>query len=154
MLKLGLREYSESWIWPQELTDFQSNPDKPNYWANTWALVREQNFKGTNRFLIGADQAVQMHRWHRYTEFWQDAIVMLRAQTDSLDALLEQLIQTHAWNKQDIEHWRSRVLVLDPVEASSSAIREALSDPTRRQNPINALDQSVHTYILEHGLYL
>ena len=154
MLQLGLRRCSGTWIWPQELLDFQSNPQKPNYWADTWALVREQNFNGTNRFLIGADQAVEMHRWHRYTEFWRDAVVMLRQGSQSVDALMDQLKQVGVWETDDIEHWRSRVVVGVPkVDASSSAIRASLSDPTRRTKPIQGLDEQVQAYILEHGLY-
>jgi nicotinate-nucleotide adenylyltransferase len=154
MLTIGLRDDQRTWVWEQELVDQQEHPDQPSYWAQSWEAIGRMGLKGENRFLIGADQAGSMHRWHRYTEFWRDAVVMLRQGSESVDALMDQLKQVGVWETDDIEHWRSRVVVGVPtVDASSSAIRASLSDPTRRTKPIQGLDEQVQAYILEHGLY-
>ncbi|MCH8508895.1 MAG: hypothetical protein LAT64_09040, partial [Phycisphaerales bacterium] len=80
MLRLALRGgrgRARWWIWTQELEDAALNPGRPSYWADTWAIAR-RTFTGERAFLIGTDQALSMHRWRRYTEYWRDALVMLR----------------------------------------------------------------------------
>lgn len=153
MLALAVAQIPDAEIWEQELSDAPLNPDQPSYWADTWAIVQSMHLPGTNRFLIGADQALSMHRWHRYSEYWQDAVVMLRAQRDNPDTLIERLDALGVWSSKQLEHWRSLVVPVETIDASSTAIRDALGNPSRRKNPIAGLDDRVHQYILEHGLY-
>ncbi len=153
MLELALQNQCGWEIWEQELRDAPMNPNQPSYWADTWAIIDRLNMPGLNRFLIGADQALSMHRWHRYTEFWQDALVMLRANSDSAELLIDELTKLNIWSAQDIAHWRRCIGVVPMIDVSSSAIRAALRDPARRANPIDGLAPQVQAYILEHDLY-
>lgn len=154
MLKIALENSPNCEIWHQELVDARLNPDQPSYWADTWAIIQNMSMKGTNRFLIGADQAQSMHKWKRYNEFWKGAIVMLRQGTDSSDQLIEQLDALGIWSVDDLNHWRRSVIIVPTIDASSTFIRDALRDPTTRSRPIRGLDPKVHAYILEHALYL
>ena len=153
MLNIALSELSDWKIWEQELADAKLNGNKPSYWADTWAIVAQMKLPGINRFLIGADQARSMHRWHRYTEYWRDAVVMLRDDLDSIDGLITELGGRGVWSEDDLEHWRSQVVSLPTVDASSTNIREALADPNTRSQPIEGLNPIVQAYILEHSLY-
>ena len=158
MLKLALADDPRWEIWEQEIQDATLNPGEPSYWADTWQIVRQMHLDGTNAFLIGADQALSMHRWRRYEEFWKDAIVMLRSNPDiekgSPNDLIQRLSHLNIWSDEELAHWESRTIRVPTVEVSSTSIRASLADPRRRNTPINGLDRGVQDYILEHGLYL
>jgi len=153
MLGIALQNLGGWEIWTQELRDAPLNPGEPSYWADTWAILAEMGLPGENRFLIGTDQALSMHRWHRYDEFWRDAVVMLREGADDADVLIEELRREDVWGEADLEHWRGRVVAAPLIQASSTAIRAALGDAERRRNPIAGLDDRVQKYILDNWLY-
>ena len=153
MLRLALRGRPGWWIWEQELADAERNPGAPSYWADTWAVARSV-FGGRERaFLIGTDQAVSMHRWRRYQEFWWDALVVLRPRGPGADDLGAALRETGAWTGPEIDHWMSRLVRTDTVDASSTSIRAALADPAQRNARIDGLDPGIQKYILDRGLY-
>ncbi len=154
MLNLAMSQMPQSVLWTTELSRNQTTcSNEPSYWADTWRQARKACPDGVNRFLIGADQARSMHRWLRYTEFWRDAVVMLRGGDESLDHLINDLRDIDAWNPDDIEYWRSLVIEIDQIDVSSSAIRASLADPCQRETCPHGLDEQVHAYILEHDLY-
>lgn len=154
MLDLALAETDRCMIWDTELQRSQQHPKQPSYWAETWDTVRSCCTFGMNRFLIGADQARSMHRWHRYETIWQDAIVMLRGKHDDPGQLIEALKATGAWDAHQLDHWHDSIVQIELVDASSTAIRAKLHTPETRKNPIAGLDDRVHDYILKNGLYL
>ena len=152
MLRIGLRGRKRWWIWEQELADAGHNPGEPSYWADTWSIAGRAFASRDRAFLIGTDQALAMHRWHRYAEFWRDALVMRRGDQPVAD-FREALAATGAWSDDDIAHWVSRLIEAPTTDASSTAIRAALADPDQRKAPIEGLDRGVQNYILDRGLY-
>ncbi|MBL4809544.1 MAG: nicotinate-nicotinamide nucleotide adenylyltransferase [Phycisphaerales bacterium] len=161
MLNIALKDLDCPWtIWDQELKDAPLNPGQPSYWADTWAIANTLQPKATNHFLIGADQALSMHRWHRYTEFWKSAVVMMRGDTHhinthSIDSLIQSLDQLGVWSKEDLNHWRSSCLSLEMVPWSSTSIRTQLATIDRQKNTrIEGLDPGVQSYIFDNDLYL
>jgi len=155
MLKIGLKNVDRDWtIWTQELCDAPLNADQPSYWVDTWGIANALLPNSTNRFLIGADQALSMHRWHRYREFWKDAVVMMRNGFGDVDGLSEALDGSGVWSAEDLEHWRSCCVEIKTLPWSSSAIRQQLSEMSHHKNTrIEGLDPGVQSYILEHVLY-
>ena len=153
MLSIATQSFKRCSIWEQELHDAKLNKGEPSYWADTWSIILGLNMPGPNRFLIGADQAISMHRWHRYTVFWKDAVVVLRDQKDSLESLLAELHRLGVWSSVEIEHWRSRIIEAPAIDASSTEIRAALADPSQRDERIKGLNPAVQSYIVEHKLY-
>lgn len=152
MLRLALRGERRWWIWEQELRDAGRNPGEPSYWADTWAVSRRV-FAGERAFLIGTDQALSMHRWRRYEEFWRDALVMRRGDLSD-DAFGDRLRSTGAWSDADIDHWLSRLIDVPRVDASSTAIRAALASRENARGEVpEGLDPGVFRYIDERGLY-
>ncbi|MBO6513333.1 MAG: nicotinate-nicotinamide nucleotide adenylyltransferase [Phycisphaerales bacterium] len=162
MLKRALADIKQpNTIWTQELADGLHNPDQPSYWADTWSIARSMTTAGINRFLIGADQAKSMHHWHRYQEFWKDAVVLLREEDPSPESapispesLIEDLKLTGAWSQVDIAHWTTAILQIPTLNASSTDLRTRLTDPATRELKTPELSPGVHEYILEHKLYL
>lgn len=158
MLKLALSDIKQpNTVWSQELADGLHNPDQPSYWADTWSIARSMTTTGINRFLIGADQARSMHNWHRYTEYWKDAVVLLRDMTNSEpitpESLIEDLRQTNAWSEQDLAHWTTAILQIPTLDASSTDLRAHLAHPDTRHQKTPELSPGVHEYILQHKLY-
>lgn len=153
MMELALSEVANAWIWTEEIARSTQAPGVPSYWATTWKIVQERYPHGSNRFLIGADQLVAMHRWHEYETIWQDATVMLRDDHDDPEQLLGTLRSLGVWDAGQIEQWRAQICTVPTLDVSSTRIRQALGDPTQRENPIAGLDDRVHKYILEQGLY-
>ena len=153
LLSIALDGLENNSIWIQELADARLNPNQPSYWADTWASIAQLNLSGTNRFLIGADQALSMHRWRRYIEFWRDAIVMLRDDAATPTALIDQLDNVGAWTPSELDHWQSSIVPVPKIDASSTHIRAALSAPDTRVLPVDGLDPRVQQAIIERGLY-
>ncbi len=156
MLNLAMANVDRPWsIWTQELDDGPLNPGEPSYWADTWSIANRMLPDSGNRFLIGADQALAMHRWHRYTEFWKDAMVMMRDESRDAEGLIGALRDLGVWTEIDLEHWRSCCVGLPMIPWSSSEIRRQLSMLDRQKNtPVEGLDQGVQSYIVERELYL
>ena len=140
-------------IWTTELDRSNDTKSNPSYWVDTWNIVKSTRPDAPDRFLIGADQALAMDRWHKYESFWRDALVMLRDSHDAPEQLIESMRALGVWDESALEHWKNRIARVPLIDASSTHIRSALRDPQRRENPIAGLDDRVHEYILEHGLY-
>ena len=153
MLKHHLRLIPNAWIWTHEIDRAASNDSEPSYWSHTWAHIKADRPDANDKFLIGADQALAMHRWFEYESFWRDAIVMLRGEFNSPEDLVTALSDSQVWTQDELEHWRTQIFEIAPYVASSTAIRSALGDPERREYPIAGLDDRVHEFILEHKLY-
>jgi nicotinate-nucleotide adenylyltransferase len=153
MLEIAIRQMKHARIWTGELDRAAQEPDSPSYWSATWSAVRLSRPEYQDRFLIGADQALSMHRWHRYQSFWRDAVVMLRDDQDDADELIEAMSRLGVWSDEELKHWRSNIVPVPLVDASSSHVRRCLTNPMRRENPITGLDDRVQDYILQHGLY-
>ncbi len=153
MLGLAIRSCQKIRIWTTELDRSNDTKSTPSYWFDTWNTVRSSRPDAPDRFLIGADQALAMHRWHKYECFWHDALVMLRDEQDAPEQLIESMRALNVWDKSAREQWKNRIVRVPLIDASSTKIRSALRDPDRRENPIAGLDDRVHEYILEHGLY-
>lgn len=153
MLNLSIASIPEAMIWSEELDRSASCDPRPSYWVDTWSSVLAMKLPGENRFLIGTDQALSMHRWHRYQAFWRDAVVMLRDEHDDRERFIASLHALGVWSAPELDHWQNHTVLTPTIDASSTQIREALGDPSRRENPIAGLDDRVHHYILQHGLY-
>ncbi len=150
MLRIALRDRRRWWIWEDELA--RAEAGEPSFWADTWRRARAAFGASEAVFLIGADQALAMHRWSRYREIWRDAVVLARPGTDAA-ALCEGLERAGVWTPAEIDRWAARTVPLPMLDASSTAVRAALADPDRRNGPIPGLDEGVRRYAVERGLY-
>lgn len=154
MLRRGMAGLVRTAIWREELDRGACLGSRASYWVDTWSALCTIGRSGENRFLIGTDQALLMHRWHRFEVFWRDAMVMLRDEHDSREGFIAAMRALGVWGENELEHWSLHTVITPAIAASSSEIRAALVDPRRRENPIAGLDDRVHRYILENRLYM
>lgn len=153
MLRLALRGQRRWWVWEQELRDAALNPGSPSFWADTRQIARQVFNTRPFAFLIGVDQALAMHRWRRYREFWSEVVVMARGEEITPDGFGSLMAATGAWSPDEVDHWVARLVKTGVVEASSTGVRAALADPAKRNARVEGLDPGVHRYILDRGLY-
>ena len=147
---IGLERWS---VWTHEID--RATGGEPSYWIDTLREARSR-FDGELRFLIGADQAVAFHRWREHREILELAqpLVAPRCDLGTPDALNAAMEAIDLWSARELDAWRSWFVQTPQIDVSATAIRAALRDPSRRAEPIEGLDASVHAYILRHGLYL
>lgn len=106
------------------------------------------------RLLIGADQAAGFHAWrepHRVIEL-AEPLVMLRAPAESAEGLWARMAPH--WSEDEAAAWRSRVVELPTIDASSTEARRLL----RAQGPdapglARLVPEGALRLIRERGLY-
>ena len=105
----------------------ESDLRPPSYTVDTLARLHEFAPPATRfRLLIGADQAVEFHRWReadRIVELAEPA-VMLRPPLDS-DAAFRDSLRAHRPEPQ-VERWARRVVALPVSPTSATDVRELL----------------------------
>jgi len=106
------------------------------------------------RLIIGADQAQSFHRWreaHAIIECAEPA-VMLRGDGEGVDGLIESMAPH--WSSKELDQWRSRIVKIPTLDASSTEARAILSSPCPDETRlIELLNPTVLDYIKEQGLY-
>ncbi len=125
MLRAGLAETSNCAI-----ATLEFEREGPNYTVDTLRQIRAERPDTTLRFLIGADQARQFHKWREARAIIDlaEPAVMLRPPLDDAEELLAEM-REH-WDASELDTWRARLVELPAIEASSTRIRELLaSDP-------------------------
>jgi nicotinic acid mononucleotide adenylyltransferase len=179
---LGGEFDSIAWgVWDDEIRRLLLRPDEPSYSVHTAARLRTLlNSEGLSRvqlrWIIGADQALAMHRWHDVDRFLDlaDPIVLLRPDSNeaaaptwqaAADRLIEKLRATNAWDESALSRWRLRLKPGPLLPGSSTRAREllaafagphALSEADRQRLLAELgtlLSPSVIDFILQRGLY-
>jgi len=104
----------------------------PSYTVDTLRQLHELLGVGVRlRLLIGADQAATFHSWRepqRVVEL-AEPLVILRAPAETPEGLWARMAPH--WSQGDRDAWRSRVLELPTIDASSTQARHLL----RTQGP-------------------
>lgn len=164
MLRLATRAVANSAIWTDEIDRAAAIKAGPSYSVET--VRRARSLVGAAcdlRWFIGSDQAIAFHRWREPRQLIQLAppTVMLREPHGTLDGFLNEMASTQFWTGPELAQWRSRVVELPMLNASSTRLRELLSDDgsaRERHRDVSrefeaSLDPKVALYIREHGLY-
>jgi len=150
MLRLACRGRSRWWVWTEELRRAATS-DEPSYWVDTLEAAKSGD---ELRFIIGSDQALAFHRWHR----WQDIltlarpVVIARGPIDSASRLREAMAES-GWPRQHAESFLERATLLDTpiMDVNATLIRAQLA--AGGSGPIDGLDHAVQRYAVKHGLY-
>ncbi len=124
-----------------------------SFTIDTLEHITDKRPRAALRLLIGADQARQFHKWRSAREIIKlaEPAVMLRPPAEDAEALLEEM-KPH-WSEAELDAWRSRLIELPAIEASSTRVRELL-----RLNPADPeldglLTPPVREYIRRNKLY-
>jgi nicotinic acid mononucleotide adenylyltransferase len=145
MLELALEGVERTAIWTDELD--RARAGEPSFWINTVRRARAAlGEHALLRFLIGADQAVQFHRWRdpRGVLSLAEAAVIGRAEIDSPRTLRRAMSAAGFWSEPELDAWQARFVDVGTVVAASTAIRAG--DPAR-------LAPAVARFIAEERLY-
>jgi nicotinate-nucleotide adenylyltransferase len=145
MLKLALRDVHSA-----EISTIELDRGGPSYFVDTLAALRaELGAEHELRFLIGADQALDFHRWKSWPRILELAtpVVMLRPPWDRLplrDAYFER------YGAEEGARWWQWTQSNRLMDISAKEIRAALA---RGEECSEVIDPRVREYIEAHGLY-
>lgn len=124
-----------------------------SYTIDTVGEIHRRRPGVTLRLLIGADQAVQFHRWKGARELLTlaEPAVMLRPPYSEPAALLD-AIAPH-WDQADLPGWEARCVRVPPMGVSSTLVRELLARDPRDPALAALVPAPVLAYIRQRGLY-
>ncbi|MDG1838242.1 MAG: nicotinate (nicotinamide) nucleotide adenylyltransferase [Phycisphaerales bacterium] len=143
MLRLSVLEGAE--IDTQEL-----DREGVSYMIDTLESLRADiSSRIAMRLLIGTDQAVAFHRWHR----WQDILaiaqpVVMRRGSQDIELLLRDIDLAQGSGQGD--RWREWLLDLPQMPQSSTAARDQVAASSKASHDVPPL---VADYIAANGLY-
>jgi nicotinate-nucleotide adenylyltransferase len=146
MLRLAVGARPWARVWTDELDRAEADPQTPSYTVDTLERLRRLAPDAARlRLLIGADQLRAFDRWHRAERIVElaEPVVMVRP-PDTSAAVLEALPADRRGA------WRERLVAIEPMDVSSTAIRAGLRDGDL---PSGLLDPAVRRYLDEHRLY-
>jgi len=122
----------------------------PSYTVDTLRELTKLGGEASTSFLlIGADQALDFHRWKEWQEILRLATpaVMVRPPWTT-ESLFEALLKTYS--KSESERWQQRTLRLPLMDISATEIRRRI----KAGEPASGLlHPTVEAYIHAHGLY-
>lgn len=157
MLELALHGVPSTRIWTDELDRAKDNP-RPSFTIDTlrraraWLDASGAGHVGM-RLVIGADQAVDFHRWREAKEIIRIAepLVMTRAGYGGAERVLQGLVDSGFWTIEEVHRWKSRLVAVEVAGTaySSTSIREALGKGALP----DGLRPEVVEYIRAEGLY-
>ncbi len=174
MLKRALRSVPHALLWTEELDRAKADPASRSYWIDT---LRKAVAQLTNHqqitpepehntpslfFLLGSDQVVSFHRWHKAREILSLAtpIVLLRKPCESAAQLRSELTKTGAWSEAHIDTWIKCIAPVPIEPISATDIRTLITTCWKttdtdmmRQELRGLLDPEVIEYIVANRLY-
>jgi nicotinate-nucleotide adenylyltransferase len=122
----------------------------PSWWVDTLELVKLAGEPDDELlFLIGADHALDFHRWRKWERILDLAtpVVMARPPLDAA-ALTSELRRRYA--ADEAAWWSRRIVELPAVDVSSTEVRRRIATG----EPVDDLvAPAVARYAREHGLY-
>ena len=131
-----------------EVREDEMRREGKSYTAGTLRLLQEMYPGAAFTMLIGTDMLLTFDRWYRYTDILSLCnLVFVRRETDSeLDGeIFEKISFLEKQTGRKIRH-----IKIDPVEISSSELRQMLQDG---EDTGNYLPEKVENFIKEKGIY-
>jgi nicotinate-nucleotide adenylyltransferase len=133
-----------------EISTIELEREGPSYTIDTLEELQDRYSEDTElRLLIGADQAIEFHRWKDWQRILKLAqpVVMLRPPWDREQ--FEKELMKH-YSPEQVRQWLSYTIDVPAIDVSSSIIRERIAS---NGDLSDLLPEEVASYILEHGLY-
>jgi len=154
MLRAALEGRERCSVSTIELDRAQRQPG-PSYTVDTLRELCQRLGDGVRmRLLIGADQAASFHAWREPRQIIElaEPLVMLRTPAETAQGLWSRMA-TH-WPEQEGSAWRSRVVELPTIDASSTEARRLLRAGGAEAPGLTRLvPEGALRVIRERGLY-
>jgi nicotinate-nucleotide adenylyltransferase len=145
MLRLAIADVPDA-----EVATLELEREGPSYTVDTLEELRDRfGEQAELRLLIGADQAVEFHRWKDWRRIIELAtpVVMLRPPWDR-DRFRQELEQHYEGGI--VERWLAWTIDVPAIDISSSGIRHRIESG---EDLTDLLHEDVAEYIHQHGLY-
>ena len=161
MLHAAIASCPRASIWTDEL-DRARGGAAPSYMIESLRRLGAARPGLHLRLLIGADQAVAFARWRSAREIIElaEPIVMLRAPSETGEALLDAMRTSGAWSDAELAQWAGRIASIPARGASATEAREILEGlaggglEQAQKERLNALlAPEVLEIIADRGLY-
>lgn len=148
-------------VWTDEMDRAAGAPHQPSYWVDSLARAHANVVGGSGRgqpspvlwFLLGADQAISLHRWREPRRVLElaEPVIVLRPPVETSEVLGRTLREPGYWSDEELQFLLARVAPVALSEVSASALRAALAmgDPDALAN----LSPGVLRIIQRRGLY-
>ncbi|MHC4976622.1 MAG: nicotinate (nicotinamide) nucleotide adenylyltransferase [Planctomycetota bacterium] len=136
------------------ISTIEFNRGGTSYTHDTLLTLHEHYPDLSMRLLIGADQALQFHKWHNAQQIIQlaEPAVMLRDSIDTPVALLNALA-VH-WTPEEHDAWKHRLVSLPSIDCNSTQLREWLANPDQHKDALsNRMSPDVLEYIRTNNPY-
>lgn len=148
MLRLAIEGLPSCTIWTDEID--RATRGEPSYWAKTLEHARSLLGGRAMSFIIGADQAVNFHRWKKPRELLAMArpLVLPREPIVRAEQLRGRMARVRYWTEEELDRWTAAFLEIGPLPAASTEVRDARGTPFE-----TPLDHRVLRYAREHHLY-
>lgn len=145
-------------VWTDEID--RSAAGTPSFWVDTLERAHEAIVARWTagalpdlHFLIGADQAIALHRWRSIRRVLELArpVIVLRPPVQTPGVLRSALLDARFWCEGEIDDLLSRLAPAGLTHASSSAIRAALAarsptSPPDLPDPVRAVLERTNPY--------
>lgn len=145
MLRLALADVANV-----DISTIELERTGPSYTIDTLRELGADATTGAMHLLIGADQALDFHRWKDWREILKLATpaVMLRAPWT--DATFAKALRQR-YDADETRQWEERSLKCLPmVDVSATEIRRRITDG---ESTDGLIDPRVAAYVRDHGLY-
>lgn len=131
LLRLAIDGLDRAAVWTDELDRAKNHSSgQATYTIDTLRRLKTVRPDATLRLLIGADQALALHRWRNPKDVVALAppLIMLRGDTGaSAEQLARALRDIDAWSPAEHAVLAASITPVTPVTASATAIRAALA---------------------------
>lgn len=148
-------------VWIDEIDRAAAAPNQPSYWIDTLERARvaiavggaDPSTAPVLTFLIGADQAISLHRWKHARRLIELAapVIVLRPPIATSAPLQTSLHEAAFWSPAEIESLLARIAPAELSRVNATAIRAALV--AGQPPPPDSLSPRVLAIIKTRGLY-
>ena len=162
MLEAASRDVANTAVWTDEID--RAAGGSASYWVDTLERARSVLGEAADlRFVLGADQALALHRWREPRRILSLArpVVLLRPPVAGEAQLTEGLAALGFWEPDELRRLVSAVVDVGTIDVSSTRIRECLRgrgasgtlDPAAHKKLGEMISPSVLDVIVARGLY-
>jgi len=158
MLRAAFRPVKRVVIWTDEIDRAAGGGEarRPTYWIDTLERLGGALAPGAApvvKFLIGADQAAEFHRWKRARDVIRlaEPVVVLRPPFRTARGLRRAMERAKFWFGTELDRWEGRVLRAGLSPVSATGVRGELERVPARC--IGELPERVAEIIERRGLY-
>ncbi|MEM9165988.1 MAG: nicotinate-nicotinamide nucleotide adenylyltransferase [Planctomycetota bacterium] len=153
LVRAAIGDVPNAAVWTDELD--RAGAGTPSYWVETLRRLRSIAPDAGLRFVVGADQALALHRWRESAAILRLAqpVVLLRDPVETQHELLAGLEALGTWSASEVGTLAAQAADVGTFAGSSTEARRMLADDPENTRLESLLAPGVLEIIRERGLY-